>query len=356
MKIKRFFALTISLLLIFSTLSAVAFAVYYDKTPTGDIVTSKDGLWQYYSGDHSLGAYLGKEKNITLPTEIDGYTVTGVGLKENDYVENITIPVSYVNFFLQAFRDFKNLKTVTFSQDYGKEYTIQRFDEQLFWGCKKLKKVVLPNKLEDERFYSPYLNKHINGGYLSDDIFYGCESLTDLTLPDNIVEIGASAFNGCSSLESITLPDGVLSVGENVFVGCSNLKSITLPDSLEYVNNTCFSSYDFVNDTGYSLEISPMAKIYISNNSPVYSGLIKEFENQDLNVAVVNTNAEESDIKGDINNDKAFNILDVTYYQKWIAKIIDKKYVNSNTLDYNGDGKTNINDATAMQRALAKKI
>ncbi len=340
MKIKRFFALTISLLLIFSTLSAVAFAVDYDKTPTGDIVTSKDGLWQYYSGDHSLGAYLGKEKNITLPTEIDGYTVTGVGLKENDYVENITIPVSYVNFFLQAFRDFKNLKTVTFSQDYGKEYTIQRFDAQLFWGCKKLKKVVLPNKLEDETIYNNKLGRKLTGGFLSSSMFYGCESLTDLTLPDNLVSIGASAFSGCKSLQSLTIPDGVVFCDQNVIAGTTSLKYLTLPNTLEYISTN---------------EMSKNTVIVCDVDSPIYSFLEKQNE-EFPDYAHTLVSPTETDIKGDINNDKAFNILDVTYYQKWIAKIIDKKYVNSNTLDYNGDGKTNINDATAMQRALAKKI
>lgn len=47
---------------------------------------------------------------------------------------------------------------------------------------------------------------------------------TDITIPDTVRYIGASAFQGCRTLTSVTIPASVESIGLNAFSGCPYLK------------------------------------------------------------------------------------------------------------------------------------
>ncbi|MBR2279834.1 MAG: dockerin type I repeat-containing protein, partial [Ruminococcus sp.] len=65
---------------------------------------------------------------------------------------------------------------------------------------------------------------------------------------------------------------------------------------------------------------------------------------------------------GDANGDKKFDIQDASAIQKYIAKIytgfddvlLSGKFEYNGIYDFNIDGKININDATALQKYLAK--
>ena len=54
----------------------------------------------------------------------------------------------------------------------------------------------------------------------------------EVTVPDNVIEIGSSAFKGCTVLKSITLPARLTEIGSFAFKDCTSLESITLPDRL----------------------------------------------------------------------------------------------------------------------------
>lgn len=64
-------------------------------------------------------------------------------------------------------------------------------------------------------------------------------------------------------------------------------------------------------------------------------------------------------VENDVNADGEFNITDVTYLQKVLAKLckLPEKYNDiyvEDIIDANGDGNINIQDATAMQKLLAQ--
>ena len=50
--------------------------------------------------------------------------------------------------------------------------------------------------------------------------------ITSITLPDNIMRIGASAFYGCSGLTSFRMPSGVMEIGEEAFSFCDGLQAV----------------------------------------------------------------------------------------------------------------------------------
>ena len=63
---------------------------------------------------------------------------------------------------------------------------------------------------------------------------------TDLSIPDNIAEIGNYAFYGCSSLASVTIHENITSIKKRAFDGCSNLAKIycksTTPPAIHYLD------------------------------------------------------------------------------------------------------------------------
>ena len=58
-------------------------------------------------------------------------------------------------------------------------------------------------------------------------------------------------------------------------------------------------------------------------------------------------------LKGDVNSDGIFNINDVTIVQRYLAKFSVDNF-NYVAADFDGNGKINILDITAMQACLAK--
>ena len=58
--------------------------------------------------------------------------------------------------------------------------------------------------------------------------FYEYSSLTEIDLPSGVTTIGGAAFSKCTSLTSIDLPSGVTSIGQNAFKNCSSLESVTV--------------------------------------------------------------------------------------------------------------------------------
>lgn len=62
---------------------------------------------------------------------------------------------------------------------------------------------------------------------IADSAFEGQEQLASVTIPDTVVEIGASAFAG-TSLASVTIPESTTVIGEGAFKGCSSLESVDI--------------------------------------------------------------------------------------------------------------------------------
>lgn len=69
--------------------------------------------------------------------------------------------------------------------------------------------------------------------------FYQC-ALTNITMPNSITSIGATAFYGCGSLTSVTFGNGVTRIADSAFRNCSSLSSVTIPDSVTYVGGSAF--------------------------------------------------------------------------------------------------------------------
>lgn len=345
---KRFLSILLVITFVASC-SVTAFAQTTFKQKTGDF-TSKDGLWKYglYKNDDGkieawITDYIGSEKSITLPMEVDNYAVTMVQYCDYDTfttVEHITIPKNYIKFGALLFAYKENLKSVTFSREY-QPGDIMTFGNYMFRNCPNLEKVVLPNCLPSTHNYNGNLQKFYDGAKLRTGMFENCKKLKEVVLPERLAEVDIGVFRGCESLETIKLPDGVVVLGEGAFEGTKSLKTLVVPDTVEYIRAAFF-------------HIGENANVICNPNGYV-ANRIKELQEEipghyDCKlVSSVNTT-----LKGDINKDNKFNVLDVTALQKYLAKIDSIEYVNTDMIDHNQDGKINIIDCTKMQKELVK--
>ncbi|MGM9912823.1 leucine-rich repeat protein [Floccifex sp.] len=89
---------------------------------------------------------------------------------------------------------------------------------------------------------------------LSDYAFYGCERLTvvEFGKDSQLQVIGGSVFYGCKTLPEIELPEKVSTIYGNTFAHCSKLSSVYLPESISYMSSSVYNkSYKVVLSVGY---------------------------------------------------------------------------------------------------------
>lgn len=114
---------------------------------------------------------------------------------------------------------------------------------------------------------------------------FDCTSLTDLRIGQNVQTIPANAFKGCSGLTNLTLPNSLTSIGASAFNGF-NGTSVLIPQSVTSIGSNAFSScprlttvyYDAENATGSSAfsNCANLTTVHIGANvreiHPVFGG------------------------------------------------------------------------------------
>ncbi len=209
--IRRLFSLALTLALAVSLLTIPALA-------------NVSGDWEYEveDGKAIITGYTGSATEVNIPSKLDGYTVTKIGLNAFYYrseLTSVTIPSSVTSIGEWAFAYCTGLTGMTIPGN------VKEIGEYAFFECSGLKDLTLTNGLTSI-------------GY---DAFFNCVSLTGMTIPGSVTEIGGEAFYHCTSLTSVTIGSGVQSIGNGAFYQCSSLTSITIPSGVTYIGDHAFA-------------------------------------------------------------------------------------------------------------------
>ncbi|MCD8090748.1 MAG: leucine-rich repeat domain-containing protein [Clostridiales bacterium] len=227
-----------------------------------DSVTVESSTYEFTDGGIIItngGSYT--EREIVIPSEIDGYTVVGIGSGAYDgcdLAESITIPDTVTSIDEGAFTDCLSLTEITIPAN------VSYIGENVFEGCMALENIYVDSG--NEYYYDkdgilfaygddggelvryPLAKK---GDYTVDSsvrciherAFKGCVYLTSIQISELNGELECDyAFSGCTNLETVTIADGIETIGEGMFMNCSSLKTIDLPDSVTAVESYAFKN------------------------------------------------------------------------------------------------------------------
>lgn len=215
--------------------------------------------------------------NITIPngvTSIGNYAFCGC-----TNIVSLNIPSSVKTIGASAFENCSGLTAIDIKNG------VTTIGEKAFSNCTGLTSLIMPNSiinigfnalqkcnsletlsvpfvgsLSSENTYLGYLfgaksytnnpdyvpnslkTITITGDKISDTAFYGCSDLVSITISNNVVSIGSSAFENCSNLENIIFEENSQLTGiyKNAFSGCSSLTNITIPNSVTIIGNYAF--------------------------------------------------------------------------------------------------------------------
>ena len=217
------------------------------------------GEYEYiylHDGTIEITDYSGMEKDYTIPSQIDGYTVSSVGRSfiSNEYIENLVIPGTFKEIDDNAFRACKNLKTVIIEEG------VEKIGKLTFGNNRSLSEVKLPESLysvgKDAFIRDDKLNLEEKNGiaYIGTVSMY-VSDLSEIEVNMNISEgttvIADSLFsrdktdNQRSVIlkdENIVIPETIKGIGEKAFYMQFNIETMEIPDSVIYIGDDAIPS------------------------------------------------------------------------------------------------------------------
>lgn len=240
--------------------------------------------------------YKGYDTEVTIPSKIDGYTVTSVEGFDTTKTKKITLPetvttigdsafATYDNFSYSVLeevtlpRNLKNIGAGAFENCYfltsiDIPESVTKIGNGAFYGCDNLKNISVKsdidigNKAFGDRYnLIPAISKtyedsqsdffvwngwvfEYNGNSqnpaipsgtvgIYDDVF-AYSDITSVTIPEGVKYINYGAFQQCTSLKNIKLPNSLVRINASAFKECTSLSALSLGEGLKTVDREVF--------------------------------------------------------------------------------------------------------------------
>lgn len=256
------------------------------EAPADDPTLDENAMYyetEYYGSENSIAIkkYIGSEKNVTIPSVINGRNVVALldgVFMSNSEIETVVIPEGVKQIGENCFNNCSHLKNVTLPD------SLERIGNFAFYRCMLLEKIeigkaltemgnsvfgecyalsaftvsaqngkfassdgVLYNK-EITKLYSYPANKANTTfvipdtvQYIEESAFYTCKKLVNVTFPSSLIGVGKMAFYYCNALTSVNLPQGVVSIGSRAFTNCTALNTVYIPSSVTTIGDGIFN-------------------------------------------------------------------------------------------------------------------
>lgn len=269
---------------------------------SNDFVLEDDGIMTLALSDYTysdnqdgtitITKYSGTETVVTIPSTIDGKTVTSIGkaaFYQRSLITSIEIPNTVKTLEEGAFADCVSLSNITIGNSVTKieAYVFQKnkfseiripasvnsIDASAFFNCNNLAKFDIDSSnatytsidgimfSKDKTTLFKYPQAKTNTSYtipstvktLENESFRFNNYLTSITIPGSVNTIKDWVFNNCTALTSITLPNTITNLGNGPFQYCTSLTSAVINCNIPKLSYSMFkectnlTSADFSN-------------------------------------------------------------------------------------------------------------
>lgn len=243
--------------------STVAFASNVNNA-NSNAIESKSAQTDKYeytinANEITITKYLGNDKDVVIPSEIDGVKVAYIGeaaFKDNTNIESVTILEGVKNILFAGFNCCQNLKKVVLPEK------LDYIADCAFMNCNNLESIVMPKEIQS----------------IGNSAFCNCQKLKEIEVPKGTTTIGYDFASGCSSLSKVTIPDTVNTIHSGAFEGCTSLRKIEIPSSVKRIE----APFQDLKHIIISGEKGSAAEDYASRAGFQFSDINGKKENEDL--------------------------------------------------------------------------
>ena len=256
-------------------LAAMALFVACVGTAEPEQRIDTSGQWLYVLEDGGatiIGCEVKPEGDLAIPSELDGYAVTGIGrwaFSSNRALIGVTIPASVTDIEENPFSS----SAIRYIRVASENPVFESIDGVLF--DKEQKRLVSYPHAREGAYAIPEGTLQIG-----ESAFYRCEGLTSVTIPDSVTRIGSWAFAYCRSLTSVNIPEGVTQIGDFAFSSCTGLTSMNIPNSVTDIEGNPFAR-------------SKLTRIDVEANHPVFESVDGVLFNKQQKMLVAYPDARE---------------------------------------------------------------
>ena len=293
--------------------------------------------------------YSGSGGDVTIPSVIDGYTITSIGDTAfgedvNDNIESVLFPstVEYISSMSVAMlmicseysvddsnACYSSNDGVLFNKDktelirypaangaesYSVPDSVQTIGLAAF-AFSGLKNIVIPDGVET----------------ITDLAFTYAMSLKSIEIPNSVTYLGGDAFSSCLSLEWVILSDSLTSINSYAFYGCEKLSTVVIPQSISDIDDDAFIRTSIISVFGTP---GSYAETFANGNN-------SEF----IDIDYLN-------YPGDMNKDKMCNESDLNDMILISVNEIEPSFLQTRLGDINGDGVVDGFDIAELDRNI----
>lgn len=255
-KIHKVLAVVLAVIMTFSAFSVLPITANAAESESVSVGAYVSGDFEYQildDGTAEITRYTGSETDLVIPSELNGYKVSGISygsFSDCSDIISITIPESISSIDYYAFNGCVGLVDI-FVDSNNESFSS---NDGVLYDKSATILIKYPSGRTDKNYLVPDFVTSIGKS-----AFYSCNSLEYISMNDNVEYVSAIAFYKCPVLKKVILGKGIKSIESHTFAGCNALESIDIPENVSNIYYEAFYECPSIaeinvdeNNTGYS--------------------------------------------------------------------------------------------------------